>query len=331
MNYLNKNFKKKTRFLLFLLLVFYSFLNTIKNINILNKFQSNEDREIDLFQKLINPHDFKLILNPAESVCGQNKGENLLLLAFIPISADKFKERQQIRKTWSNRTLFPSMRAVFLFGYENPEKSNNLANENKIYQDIIQEDFIDSYKNLTIKTIMGFKWIAEYCSNAKFSLKIDDDVVVNTPILLNYLEELINNKTENTKNSYIGLYYRKPPVVRSKLSKFYVASSEIFGEFYEPYHIGFAYIVTTDLCKSFYKVSLFTKLFPFEDVYIGLLAKKVRPKIVDLLGRYVVKSYIAFDIIQKVNKTNNNYFFVYDKDRKNFESIWNIFRNLSLS
>ena len=76
--------------------------------------------------------------------------------------------------------------------------------ESFIYGDIIQENFIDGYYNLTLKTIMGFKWSSKYCSNAKFIMKLDDDVVVNTFDLLNYLNRIyLTDRPENTLYCYL--------------------------------------------------------------------------------------------------------------------------------
>lgn len=38
-----------------------------------------------------------------------------------------------------------------------------LVNESEVYGDIIQESFIDSYNNLTLKTIMMLKWVTNNC------------------------------------------------------------------------------------------------------------------------------------------------------------------------
>jgi len=49
--------------------------------------------------------------------------------------------------------------------------------ENCLYQDIIQEEFFDSYRNLTYKVAMTLKWISTYCPQASYILKTDDDMI----------------------------------------------------------------------------------------------------------------------------------------------------------
>ena len=56
------------------------------------------------------------------------------------------------------------------------------------HQDILQWDFMDTYNNLTIKSILALKWAPAFCSNAKFVIKMDDDVFLNAINLANFLE-----------------------------------------------------------------------------------------------------------------------------------------------
>ena len=59
-----------------------------------------------------------------------------------------------------------------------------------MYQDIVQEEFTDTYVNLTYKTISGLKWVSHYCRGARYVLKIDDHVFVNMLNLLDHLASL---------------------------------------------------------------------------------------------------------------------------------------------
>ena len=48
--------------------------------------------------------------------------------------------------------------------------------ENRKFGDIVQGDFVDSYNNLSFKGIMGNLWVAEFCEQAEFVVKTDDDL-----------------------------------------------------------------------------------------------------------------------------------------------------------
>jgi beta-1,3-galactosyltransferase 1 len=91
--------------------------------------------------------------------------------------------------------------------------------ENEIYQDIVQEDFIDSYKNLTYKGIMALKWISIYCSKIKYILKVDDDIVVNTFTLINHLKFLDKNNL-NKHSTILCLLWQAMGVMRDRLDRY---------------------------------------------------------------------------------------------------------------
>jgi beta-1,3-galactosyltransferase 1 len=86
--------------------------------------------------------------------------------------------------------------------------------EADIYKDIVQEDFIDAYRNITYKGIMAMKWIAEFCPSAKYILKVDDDIISNLFILLRHLNSLSKRNMLLEKKicclgwrQYILIYY----------------------------------------------------------------------------------------------------------------------------
>jgi beta-1,3-galactosyltransferase 2 len=228
----------------------------------------------------INPHDYFYIINPGESIC---KNKNITLLAFVLIKRDNFIQRDIIRTTWSNKTLFPQMRVVFMLGSSNDvELDKKIENESKIYGDIVQESFQDTYLNLTLKTIQGIKWVSNYCSNAKYVLKVDDDVVVNSFALLQYLDNL----KLNTDNNLMCFIHKNAPINRKKDSKFYVSYNELSTNSYSKYCDGPAYMFEGNLTARLYEASLNTKFFKFEDVYFGLLAAKLNLNFIGLRYKY---------------------------------------------
>lgn len=56
------------------------------------------------------------------------------------------------------------IRIVFLLGQtEKNETQEQIVNESRTYNDLIQESFFDSYNNLTLKSVMMLKWITNNC------------------------------------------------------------------------------------------------------------------------------------------------------------------------
>ena len=58
-------------------------------------------------------------------------------------------------------------------------RQKQLEEESSKYGDIIQGDFLDTYHNLSYKATMGNLWVAEFCSQAQFVVKTDDDMYVD--------------------------------------------------------------------------------------------------------------------------------------------------------
>ena len=59
-------------------------------------------------------------------------------------------------------------------------------------------DYLDSYKNLSYKSLSALFWIDKFCANAQNIVKIDDDVIVNPFILSSYLDLRKQRKKESS-------------------------------------------------------------------------------------------------------------------------------------
>lgn len=73
-----------------------------------------------------------------------------------------------------------------------------VEDENLHYSDIIQEGFVDSYNNLTLKSVMMLKWVSTNCRSVRYIMKTDDDMFVN----INNLVRLL--KVRNMSNLLVG-------------------------------------------------------------------------------------------------------------------------------
>lgn len=144
-----------------LLLFIYSF--NAKLSTYLNLYNSNNQRVI-----YNNPNGFEFILNPGYSICGyDDESENKIeLIIYVHTSIDHFTNRKIIRESWGNRILFPTTRLVFMVGFvPNPLLLHKLNQEMSTYHDIVQIDFLDTYRNITNKAINAMKWVNKFCKN----------------------------------------------------------------------------------------------------------------------------------------------------------------------
>ena len=117
--------------------------------------------------------------------CNYNMFSNcsdLRWIVYVHSSPRNIYRRAIIRRTWGNTRLFPQSvaRIVFLIGmFDSASLQEIIELEFRQHGDLVQGDFRDDYHNLTLKAIMGLKWVSTYCQNARYALKVDDDAFVD--------------------------------------------------------------------------------------------------------------------------------------------------------
>ncbi|KAH9490055.1 hypothetical protein Btru_039063 [Bulinus truncatus] len=183
--------------------------------------------------------------------------------------------RHTIRKTWGSYAQVPSNNATLIFFLGSEHPSTNISDsvqplvdhEAELFGDILQEDYIDSYYNLTLKSMSILRWISLYCPNSKFLLKSDDDMYINVPLLHHTLNGMTASNTTGSKFIVGHVVYNGLPD-RWTSSKFYVSMSVYNKTVYPTYATGPAYAMTTQTAKLLYSVSWNFSYFFLEDVFI---------------------------------------------------------------
>ena len=273
---------------------------------------------------IVNIHKYDYLINPQYQICSN---KNNLLLFTILTRIDNFDRRQLIRSLWSNHTLKFNFNYVFMIGQSSNETLNQFVmNEFTKYGDIVQENFIDSYYNLTLKTIMSFKWVSKYCSNSVYSVKIDDDVVVNFNLVTNYLNSKRHNRV--SKNEISCLIVDKAGVNRNTSSKHYASIEEYSEEFYPSYCASPVYVYQTNLANYLFEISKYVKFFKFEDVYFGLLISKLKyHNITDINMNRISEKYNDIRDISKIFVdgyfNSSQHFFHFHLNTENYIYIFN--------
>ena len=269
--------------------------------------------------KKINPHNYDYIINPEYSICHKN---NILLIFTVITRVDSFDRRQLIRSLWSNYKLKSNYEFVFMVGKSSNQTINEMVkNEFDIYEDIVQENFIDSYWNLTLKSIMSYKWVSKYCRNSVYVVKIDDDVNLHFKNVIEYFSVLKNNITRSNFFNVFGKPASSFYVERDQNSKYYVPYSEYNETTYPYYLAGPAYIYTKGFSSVIYNISNYVNFMRMEDVYFGLLIKKVKQinstqvKINDITDKYNEKDFCS--------KKNDYFFYYHLRDNNEYRIIFN--------
>ncbi|XP_066203888.1 lactosylceramide 1,3-N-acetyl-beta-D-glucosaminyltransferase [Saccopteryx leptura] len=211
------------------------------------------------------------------------QAQSVLLLLFVKTAPENYNRRSTIRKTWGNEKyaqsqLNANIKTLFAVGApSNPqtreELQRKLVQEDKVYNDIIQQDFADSFYNLTLKLLMQFSWANTFCPHAKFLMTADDDIFIHMPNLIEYLQSL---EQIGVQDFWIGRVHRGAPPVRNKHSKYYVSYEMYQWPAYPDYTAGAAYVISNDVAAKVYAASqtLNSSLY-IDDVFMGLCANKM--------------------------------------------------------
>ncbi|XP_023272295.1 lactosylceramide 1,3-N-acetyl-beta-D-glucosaminyltransferase A-like [Seriola lalandi dorsalis] len=260
----------------------YDFLNS--SFNITSKHHHRKDGSDSVGDRLWN---YSYIINHPGK-CGGSGGDgkswdDVLLLLFVKSSPENFERRQAIRDTWGNESfiwseLGASMRVLFALGMHHDVKrrarvQTALQQEDQNYGDLIQQNFVDSFHNLTAKLILQFHWGHEYCPQSRFLMSADDDIFVHMPNLVKYLRQLESSQS-GAKDVWVGHVHRGAPPVRRKNSKYHVPYDLYPWPSYPDYTAGAGYVVSGDVAAKIYHATLvLNSSIYIDDVFMGICAK----------------------------------------------------------
>lgn len=240
-------------------------------------------------------------------------GKKLKVVLMVISDPGNHDVRKEIRRTWGqNRS---DVAVVFVMGTTNGMLLKSLDAERFEFGDLVFARFKEDYRNLTLKSISVMQWVSEYCHMADFLLKVDDDMYINIPRLLEVLYGL------NVKQK--ALYgevtrWRKP--TRQIDSRYFVSHEEYPGDFYPDYLLGGCYMMPASLASAVYHASLTQTFKTMEDVFItGFVAKSLNLKRVNtpgILNHRRIKDDFGSCAVFKVIAILKNMFIGHYKDCK---------------
>jgi len=243
--------------------------------------------------QVAHPHPFNYIIN-SPNVCAGD--QEIYIIAYVHTAPDHYKRRVVIRQTWGDASYYHiGIRVVFVMGRTVGANRTDgddgvqraLEFEAAQYGDIVQEDFHDTYRNLTYKGVAALRWISRYCSRARYVLKTDDDIFVNAFNLLRHLSRLDRlarvtpgaAATAAPRGLLLCLVWYSMTVMRQ--GKWKVSKEEWPQDSYPTYCSGSAFIMSTDVAIAMHRISYDVPFFWVDDFYItGLLPLKLGPSVV---------------------------------------------------
>lgn len=178
--------------------------------------KSHEVNQNDLF----NLKSFRHRITPSLE-CKSFRNEKLavmVVMSYVGHDDLRASHRQALSEESLNAL---GIRRYFLLADIPPSEryisQSQIDDESARFGDILQGEFVDAYRNLTYKHMMGLKWAAEHCDSFRFVIKVDDDIVFNVYKLREFLENGVHSG-----KFMAGFVLEDQKVVRNEKSKWYV-------------------------------------------------------------------------------------------------------------
>ena len=181
-------------------------------------------------------------------------------------------------------TINPNLESKLIFimglldGASSPNKE--ILKEQDAFGDLLVENFVDSYLNLTLKSVYILKYIRDYCPSSKFVVKADDDVFLHIPNLQRTL-----SKPSLPEKLVLGSLICGAKPIQNPYNKYYSPSHMFTGSTYPNYVSGTSYVLSGNIVPGLYEMALKTPLFHMEDIFItGICAKRLGAVLTDDIG-----------------------------------------------
>ncbi|KAL6733629.1 hypothetical protein Aduo_004262 [Ancylostoma duodenale] len=163
---------------------------------------------------------------------------------------------------------------------QDEHENSRLNEEINFFDDILQGDYVESYRNVTLKSLSALRFIAVAYPRVELIMKIDDDVAWNVPKVSNYISRALPRSISCYK------FEARSPVRKTR-SKWYVSHDEYpHGKF--PQHCsGIAYMLDREALLPMLNAVPKLDHFWIDDVFItGFLTRDADISFVEI-NRYI--------------------------------------------
>ncbi|KAJ8922156.1 hypothetical protein NQ315_004091 [Exocentrus adspersus] len=244
-----------------------------------------------------------------------------MLLVLVHSSPKNFAKRKTIRDTWGKNE--ENVKILFMLGTVNSsDLQRSLEEENRLHNDFVQGNFLDTYRNITYKHVMVFKYVIYHCPQAKYILKTDDDVFVNMPMMKTFLSIDLSPYGANKLLFCTPRKHKK--VLRTYRSKWRVSFAEYPNRNYPTYCPGWNLLYSPDVIFALYKEAQKAEYFWIDDIHItGTLAEKIHIIHTDIEPLVISREdlrYVVDDFTYNITKP-----FLYGRanlEEKQIRALW---------
>ena len=238
-------------------------------------------------------HEPKILIDN-KNACQLGDTRKVFIVCMIHSHRNNFIRRKTMRDTWlsanklnildlvDNLTITHDLNTpssleivhMFIIGSDKASAGfEKIKHESDLFNDIILIDTVDNYQNLVYKHLTLINWLTENCADARYVLKLDDDVFVNIKPLSKHLigKFGVESPPPRSHFMYCSICDQALPV-RLNESKWHVSYENYPFQFYPRYCEGFSYITNIATIRLMQQQSKIIPRFWIDDVYMtGLL------------------------------------------------------------
>nr|XP_049706167.1 beta-1,3-galactosyltransferase 5 isoform X1 [Helicoverpa armigera] len=200
-------------------------------------------------------------------------GARLRLVVLVTSAPGHAAARDAVRLTWGHYAARADVALAFVLGAPPPALRAAIDAEDALYGDVIVGRSLDSYSNLTLKTLSMLEWVDTYCPRAPRLLKTDDDMFINVPRLLEFAAAPAR---ANASRTIWGKVVRRSLPKRTTKSKYYVSPLQFPARVFPDFATGPAYLMTADCVRPLLAAAPAERYVRLEDVFVtGILAARL--------------------------------------------------------
>ncbi|VDN10366.1 unnamed protein product [Dibothriocephalus latus] len=204
-------------------------------------------------------------------------------MVIVKSATQNFQARSRLRGFIHNQTSKLPFAVGLIFSIGLPREFQqmapdepilqNITTEMELFDDILLTNFMDTYENLTLKTIINLRFAHTLCRGVSPQFVfMDDEYGLSLQGLLDSLANFSRSDLLRQAFGYVSpLHY----VIRTRGHRYALAQDDYPYVALPNYMWGFCYVIGAQAVEALSIVAAFTKPLRLEDVYIGILATKL--------------------------------------------------------
>lgn len=196
------------------------------------------------------------------------------ILVVVVSSPSHILQRQSIRESWGKQAKERKRMALLFILGRSSDLDQHVINEAAQHEDIVLTNHEDTYENLSLKILAALQWSQDFCPQAKYLVKVDDDVFMQIPRLHTLLAGMNRSKLNRGKKLILGNVASGWAPSHEIDSKYYISPMQFNKTVFPAFVTGPSYVISTPAIPELLALAWDHPYISLEDVFItGILAE----------------------------------------------------------